>query len=245
MDRAEAQARPEPVSTIRILGMDSEGSSNAGNNQAQRETLDSMLKRDPLIARRLSDLAGSPVPTAPAVADGVNFRKELDGISNGSKLEGYEKFKVIAGVSALDLAVGFPAAFSNSNWVFRGTYLGVGTLNYFHSRNAVDKIETERESAKIKDRFKTELGPGGINKIEEQCTPSKKDKAQAYINGMAEQGAVGFIAGKTIAPMTAGWSLPVMTLAGIGNGALHARTNLALQQSQCEVKAMREKLLKW
>lgn len=72
-----------------------------------------------------------------------------------------------------------------------------------------------------------------------------KDKAQAYINGMAEQGAVGFIAGKTIAPMTAGWSLPVMTLAGIGNGALHARTNLALQQSQCEVKAMREKLLKW
>lgn len=46
MDRAEAQARPEPVSTIRILGMDSEGSSNAGNNQAQRETLDSMLKPD-------------------------------------------------------------------------------------------------------------------------------------------------------------------------------------------------------
>ncbi|MBK9769882.1 MAG: hypothetical protein IPP57_03475 [Candidatus Obscuribacter sp.] len=52
-----------------------------------------MLKRDPLIARRLSDLAGSPVPTAPAVAEGVNFRKELDGISNGSKLEGMRSLK--------------------------------------------------------------------------------------------------------------------------------------------------------
>jgi hypothetical protein len=62
---------------------------------------------------------------------------------------------------------------------------------------------------------------------------------------MAEQGAVGVISGGVASPFTAGLSLPVMTMAGLGNGALHARTSLALQQSKCEVKEMREKLLKW
>lgn len=241
MGSAEVQAKPEPVSTLRILGMDG---SDPFANKAQKETLDSMLKRDPAIAKQLSDHLGN-LPALTAKAPEGGFRSELDSISKDSKLSFTEQLKATAGVLALDLAVGAPSALSPSALVYRSSVVGVTALNMMHSREAVSGIEAERESSKIKERFKSELGPQTIKAIEAHCMPSKTDKTRSYLYNMAEQGIVGVISGSVAAPFTGGISLPVMTLAGMGNGALHARTSLALQQSRCEVKEMREKLLKW
>jgi hypothetical protein len=241
MGSAEVRAEPEPLTTMRVLGMDG---ADQFDNKSQRETLDLMLKRDPVTAKQLNDHIGT-LPALTLNEPVVSFRGELDSISKGSKLSFTEQIKETAGAWALDLAVGAPLALSPSAMVYRGSLVGITGLNMMNSRVLVDSIQTERESSKIKERFQSELGPQTVKSIESQCVPSKVDKTRTYLYNMAEHGAVGVISGGVASPFTAGLSLPVMTMAGLGNGALHARTSLALQQSKCEVKEMREKLLKW
>jgi hypothetical protein len=100
MGSAEVRAEPEPLTTMRVLGMDG---ADQFDNKSQRETLDLMLKRDPVTAKQLNDHIGT-LPALTLNEPVVSFRGELDSISKGSKLSFTEQIKETAGAWALDLA---------------------------------------------------------------------------------------------------------------------------------------------
>jgi len=230
MDSAEAKEGPTG-STLNILGMDGAEPQSGGFGKAQTETLNSMLKR----ASESDKHSGE---------NNVLY-EQLQDIQKSTRLEGSDRYKTSVPTQALDLAIGMPGVIASTGLAFASSALGLSLLSTSHGRDAIDSAQTAAEAAKIKEQFQGTLGASAIKEIEGKCVPSTRDKVLSYGYNIAEQGAIGLISGAQTAPVTGGWSLPVLTLAGVGNGALHARTDLSMQQSNCEVKEMREKLLKW
>lgn len=172
----------------------------------------------------------------------------LDKLHEDSQMTAWQKVLKVGTVVSSESATRGPIssilaiAGPNIGLAVAGLAVMDTTLN---SHVAVKAVEIKKESALIKEHFGANFPSGAVAKIEADCTPSSLRKIGHYVAGTASEAAIGFGSGVVLSPVTAGYSIPALTVGGAGVGYLNAARALDVGKYGCEVDKMKAQIRSW
>lgn len=171
--------------------------------------------------------------------------EHLSRLHEDSLLSEQEKIKITNGAITREAAVSGAAVLAvSSTGIFAAAAAAKSFKTYDDIEKTIEGKEAETESAAIKRDFGGRLGADRVKAIEAGCQPSSLRTMLTMGANMAEDTAWGFGSGLAFSVGSAGWSIPVFSLAGAGSGTVNGLSRLRYDQRTCEVASFRSELSK-